>query len=143
MYEVRGQAKGQPSEVKVFLVAVGDDGKSGKRIGCEDSLVPVSRSIEHGTAPLEGAIRALLTASEQSEGALVLGNFWKGTDLKLESVRIKRGLATIRITGQILVAGVCDEPRIESQIAATARQFSTVKKVRVLVNGRPLAEAIR
>src|SRR5689334_2576909 len=39
-----------PATVKVFLVALGDDGKSGKRIGCDDSLVAVSRPLAPGAA---------------------------------------------------------------------------------------------
>jgi hypothetical protein len=41
------------------------------------------------------------------------------------------------------VAGVCDQPRIESQIEETAKQFPNVRRVRVFVNGRTLASAIR
>ena len=41
------------------------------------------------------------------------------------------------------VAGVCDQPRIEEQIKATARQFSGVRGVRILLNGESLADAIR
>jgi hypothetical protein len=132
-----------PAEFKVFLVALGDNGKSGKRVGCEDSLVPVSRPLEAGAAPLATAIRALLATPPETEGTPTLENFWKGSDLALESVGIRKGTATINITGQISVAGVCDEPRIIGQIEATARQFPSVKRVRVLVNGRRLADVIR
>jgi len=47
-----------------------------------------------------------------------------------------------QITGRLLVAGICDEPRITEQIEATAKQFPTVKRVRVFVSGSPLKEAI-
>jgi ABC-type uncharacterized transport system substrate-binding protein len=43
----------------------------------------------------------------------------------------------------VRVAGICDEPRITEQIEATAKQFPTVKTVRVFINGIPLKEAIR
>ena len=33
--------------------------------------------------------------------------------LKVKDARIRGGVATIRITGELSVAGVCDEPRIE------------------------------
>ena len=132
-----------PAAVKVFLVAIGDNGRNGKRIGCEDSLVAVSRPLEAGVAPLRGAIRALLATPPETAGTPTLENFWKGTDLALESVVLRKGTATIKITGQISVAGVCDEPRIVEQIEATARQFRTVKRVRVFVDGRRLADVIR
>ena len=56
---------------------------------------------------------------------------------------ISRGVAIVRIRGTLPVAGVCDQPRIEEQIRATARQFSGVRGVRVLLNGESLADAIR
>jgi len=53
-----------------------------------------------------------------------------------------RGLATINLTGQIVLGGVCDAPRIEAQFDHTGRQFSTVSQVKVNVNGRPLSEVL-
>lgn len=138
----QGAAASTP-DVKVYLVAVGDAGAKGKRIGCDDSLVPVSMPVESGSVPLEAAIRLLLAAPPESGDSPQLENFWRGTDLKLASVVVKKGTATIHISGEISVAGVCDEPRIVKQIEETARQFKTVKRVRVYVNGRPLAEVIR
>lgn len=131
------------TRVKVYLVAVGDNGKSGRRIGCEDSLVAVSRTVQPTNAPLKAALDELMSMpAEHNEGGRELGNYWKGENLKVESVLLKRGTATIRITGTLTVAGICDQPRITQQIEATARQFPTVKRVRVFVNGTPLKEAI-
>ena len=132
------------TRVKVYLVAVGDNGKKGRKIGCEDSLVAMSRTITSTNSPLRAALDELLaTPEEHNESGLQLGNYWKGSDLKVKSVSLKGGTATIWITGTLTVAGICDEPRITEQITATARQFRTVKRVRVFVNGTPLKQAIR
>jgi spore germination protein GerM len=132
------------TEVKVFLIASGDNGKNGKKIGCDDSLVPVSRTIQPTAAPLRAALDELLSTPEESNAAgQKFGNYWKGVDLKVKSVSLTNGVATIHITGRLYIAGICDEPRIEEQIQATAKQFPTVKRVRVFVNGTPLKEAIR
>jgi hypothetical protein len=128
--------------VKIFLVAVGDDGKTGKKIGCGDSLVAVERPIKKTAAPLAAAIRELLS-TPQHPGSPGLENFWKGRQLKVTSVAIVNHTATIRLSGEVFVAGVCDEPRIQSQIEATARQFATVKQVKVFIGKRTLADAIR
>jgi spore germination protein GerM len=134
----------QARSVKVYLVAVGDDGKMGRKIGCGDSLVPVTRSIKATGAPLKAALSELLSLPREYPADSRLGNFWVGSNLRLRSVSIQRGTATIHIIGEgPFVAGVCDEPRITSQIEATARQFPTVKRVRVFVNGRTLRDAIR
>jgi spore germination protein GerM len=129
--------------IKVYLVALGDGGKAGKKIGCDDSLVPVSRTIKRTSAPLMAALRELLLTPQHSGGTPDLENFWKGRDLKVRSATIRNHTATIHISGEVFVAGVCDEPRIESQIEETARQFPNVKKVKVFIGKRTLADAIR
>ena len=129
-------------QVKVYLVAVNDKGKKGKKIGCEDSLVPITRKIKPTEAPLKAAIEELLVIPH--EYSKELGNYWWGKNLKLKSVSITDGVATIHISGEgPFVAGICDEPRITEQIEETAKQFPTVKTVKVFVNDRTLKEAIR
>jgi spore germination protein GerM len=128
-------------EVKVYLVAVGDNGKTGKKIGCEDSLVPVTRTIKATKASLKAALVELVSIPHEYNGGL--GNYVFGPDLKVRIVSISRGTATIRFAGHISVAGVCDVPRITEQIEATAKQFPTVKRVQVFVGKRRLADAIR
>ena len=128
--------------IKIYLVAVGDDGKRGKKIGCGDSLVSVTRPIKKTAAPLAAAIRELLTTPEHS-GTPALENFWKGRNLQVRSVTITNRTAIIRLTGEVFVAGVCDEPRIEGQIEETAQQFPSVKSVRVFIGNRSLRDAIR
>jgi spore germination protein GerM len=128
--------------VKIYLVAVGDNGKKGRKIGCEDSLVAITRKVKSTGEPLKAAIEELLAIPH--EYSKELGNYWWGKNLKVKSLAIADGVATIHISGEgPFVAGVCDEPRITEQIEETAKQFPTVKKVKVFVNDRTLAEAIR
>jgi hypothetical protein len=140
----RGSSQNSQS-IMIYLVAVGDDGKTGKKIGCGDSLIAVSRTINKTAAPLTAAIRGLLQTPQHPgvDGNPKLENFWKGRNLKVRSVFIVNHTATIRLSGEPSVAGVCDEPRIESQIDATARQFPTVKRVKVFIGNQTLAAAIR
>jgi spore germination protein GerM len=112
-------------------------------VGCDDSLVPVTRSIPATKAVLQAALQELLSLPAESPDYPGLQNFWKGENLALKSVAIVGGTATIRISGTVSVAGVCDEPRIVGQIEATARQFPGVKKVRVFIGKQTLANAIR
>ena len=130
-------------EVKVYLIALDDKGKRGRKVGCDDSLVPVTRSIPATKALLKAALQELLSLPPESADYPGLQNFWKGDHLVLKSVALVGGTATIRISGAVAVAGVCDEPRIVGQIEATARQFPSVKRVRVLIGKQTLAEAIR
>jgi hypothetical protein len=128
--------------IKIYLVALGDNGKTGKKIGCDDSLIAVTRNIQKTSSPLTAAIAELLLAPKHTEGSPNLENLWKG-NRTVRSVSLVNGTATIRISGQRFVTGVCDEPRILSQIEATARQFRTVKNVRVFLGKQTLEDAIR
>ena len=137
---VRQEAR-RTREVKVYLVALDDKGKRGRRIGCDDSLVAVTRTVGAGADPLRAAVEELLAIPREFEGNL--GNYWAGEGLRVRSAVISRGVATLRVEGTLPVAGVCDVPRIEEQIKATARQFRGVRSVRVFVGGRRLADALR
>jgi hypothetical protein len=129
--------------VKIYLVALDDNGKTGKKIGCGDSLVPVTRRVNRTVAPLKAALAQLLATPQHPAENPKLENFWKGRNLNLTSVSINNRTATIHLSGEVFVAGVCDIPRIESQIEETAKQFPTVKRVKVFLGGRTLREAIR
>lgn len=138
-------ARGVPQrrEVKVYLVALEDDGRSGQKIGCGDSLVAVTRRVRARRPTLKMAIQELLLVPHEYDARLK--NFWRGRNLRVRSASVGRGgVATIHIAGAgPQVAGVCDHPRIESQIEETAKQFPEVRRVRVFVNGRTLASVIR
>ena len=129
--------------VKVYLVALNDGGKTGKKIGCDDSLVATNRFIQPTSAPLTAAINELLTTPQHPAGNPPLENFWKGRNLRVVSVSILNNTATIRLSGEVFVAGICDIPRIESQIEETAKQFPTVKRVRVFMGNQTLRDALR
>ena len=130
-------------EVKVYLVALGDNGTVGKKIGCEDSLVAVTRTIKATSAPLKSAIQELLSIPPDTGENPKLQNFWKGRNLRVRSVSISKSTATIYLSGEVFVAGICDEPRIKSQIEETAKQFPNVKRVKVFIGKRRLEDAIR
>jgi hypothetical protein len=130
-------------EVKIYLVALNDNGKMGRKIGCEDSLVPVTRTIRATAAPLKDAIQELLSTPAETGNNPTLKNFWIGRNLRVKSVSLRRSTATIYLSGEVFVAGVCDEPRIQSQIEETARQFANVKRVKIFLGKRTLADAIR
>lgn len=140
----RRRVAGRPAAartVQVYLVALDDNGRRGKRVGCNDSLVPVTRTIGRSADPLRAAVEELLAVPREYEGGL--GNYWQGEGLSVQSVALRSGVATIRLKGNVQIAGVCDAPRIEGQIRETARQFRGVRSVRVFVGGRRLADALR
>jgi hypothetical protein len=126
--------------VKVYLVAIGDEGKAGKAIGCGDSLVAVERQIQPTSEPLKAAYQELLSIHDREYGQSGLYNALYQCDLKVDSVTLASGKATVRLSGKTVLGGECDNPRVGAQLTEIALQFPTVKEVAVLVNGAPLAQ---
>jgi len=128
--------------VKVFLVATGDNGASGKLIGCGDSLVPVTQPIVPTQGVLRAALELLLGIKQQYYGGSGLYNALYQSDLTIADLTLENGKATIQLAGRLLLGGVCDNPRVEAQLVETAKQFSTVKEVEIFINGKPLKDVL-
>ena len=129
--------------VNIYLVAVGDNGISGKLIGCGDSLVPVEVRI----APTLGVLRAALNElfkleDQQYYGESGLYNALYQSHLSITDVAVVDGEARINLQGSLTLGGVCDNPRVEEQLKAIALQFNTVNRVSVYINGEPLAKLL-
>jgi hypothetical protein len=128
--------------VKIFLIALEDNGQSGILVGCGDSSVPVTVVIPRTQGVLKAALEKLLSIKEQYYGESGLYNALYQSDLKLKSVTIDEGKAIIHLTGTVMLGGVCDAPRVEAQIRQTALQFSTVSDVEVFINDIPLEDVL-
>jgi len=130
------------TRVKIFLIALNDNGKSGPLVGCGDSVVGVERETAPTAAPLTAALKELLALHAQTYGQSGFYNALYQSDLQVERVAIVNGAATIQLTGTLMLGGVCDDPRVAAQIQNTALQFSTVRSVVVLLNGVPLEQML-
>lgn len=128
--------------VKLFFVALDDNGKAGKKIGCGDSIVAVDRVIPATNMPLTASLKDLVSIRDQHYGLSGLYNALYQSDLKVDDVSLIDGKATIRLSGKVTLGGVCDNPRFEAQIKETALQFSTVRAVSVFINGVPLEKVL-
>jgi hypothetical protein len=124
--------------IKIFLIALNDNGKSGKKVGCGDSMVAVNRAIPATSAPLTAALKELLAIRQQTYGASGLYNALYQSNLKVAGVTLVNKRATINLSGTVLLGGVCDSPRFAEQIRETALQFPTVDDVAVFINNTPL-----
>ncbi|MEZ4569714.1 MAG: GerMN domain-containing protein [Thermomicrobiales bacterium] len=138
-----GGQEPETETVNVFLVAIGDNGESGQLIGCEDSLIPVEMNIEatSDTATrVERALMALFGIDEQNYGQSGLYNSLYQSNLSVDSVTMNGSEATVDISGEISIGGVCDEPRFEEQIRQTVLDIDGVDTAMITVNGTPLDE---
>lgn len=132
----------QKQKVKVYLVAIDDAGKSGEAIGCGDSLIPVTREVAKTQGVLKASLMELFSLHDQYYGQSGLYNSLYNSHLQVDSANVANGNATVNLSGELSLGGVCDDPRVEGQIRSTAEQFETVKKVDIFLNGVPLSEAL-
>jgi spore germination protein GerM len=136
------QASSTPQMVKIYLIALEDNGQSGPQVGCGDSAVAVQVPISPTKEVLKAAMESLISLKTQYYGQSGLYNALYQSDLRLDGVNIKDGVAIINLSGSLQIGGECDSPRVEAQINQTALQFATVKDVSVSLNGRRLQDAL-
>lgn len=128
--------------IKLFFIALEDNGKSGKKIGCNDSIVAVDYAIPGTQGVLAASLKELLSLKEKTYGASGLNNALASSQIQLKDVAIVSGKAMINLTGTFSLNGACDAPRVKAQIEETALQFSTVQSVSVMVNGTPIDQVL-
>lgn len=128
------------STVKIALIAPGDNGKSGKKVGCEDSVVFVERNTPKTIQPLNEAFKQLFSLGTSEYQGLYNVIYKMQSEetgnLKFDHATIENGAAKIYLTGGFGgFGGICDEVRVRPQIEETAKQFSNVQKVETYLNG--------
>ncbi len=131
------------SRIKIFFVALSDNGKSGKAIGCGDSIVGVERAV---SSPENDLVAAALAALFQEKNAYYgesgLYNSLAGSNLQIKKISAVNGVYTVELSGAVSLGGSCDDPRFYSQIMETIQQFPTVKKAEVFINGKKLEDVV-
>ncbi len=123
---------------RIHLISLNDGGP----LGCGDSLVPVTVEIPATRAILRASLDKLLSLNTQYYGESGLYNALYQSQLTIDDVRIDNRIATIRLSGQVVLGGVCDTPRLQAQLEQAALQFSTVDQVRIYINGNRLQDVL-
>jgi hypothetical protein len=127
------------TRIKIFLIALNDNGATGKKIGCNDSVVPVLITIDPTLGVLRVALNELFKLEGQREyGLSGLYNSLYQSHLSIVSLNIVNRETIINLKGNLAPGGVCDDPRIKAQLEEIALQFNTIDKVSVFINGVPL-----
>jgi hypothetical protein len=128
--------KRSPSEqnINIYMIASEGTSYSGKTIGCNDVLVPVSKTVTSNGNIIEEAINSLLAEKDSDD----LKNYVKGPQLILFQVNLAGGVADIYFKGDFLITGACDIPRIKEQITETIKQFADIKKANTYINNQSL-----
>lgn len=128
--------------VIIYLIAIEDAGVSGKKIGCDDSLVPFELPSGSTLDSPWNAIETLLSLSESYVGNSGFYNAFYQSDLKLIHFETQDGIARVELEGELILGGVCDSPRIEEQLYATILQDNRIADVEIYINGKVLEEVL-
>jgi len=128
--------------LKIYLIGLNDNGVSGNLVGCGDSAVATNVEIPYTTGVLRAAMNKLLSIKDQNYGESGLYNALYQSNLKISSLSLKDGVATIHLTGKLTLGGECDNPRVQAELEETALQFSTVKSVAIYINNVPLKKVL-
>jgi len=131
------------SEVEIYLIGIGDGGSSGKPVGCGDSLVAIKRPVAPTRQPIVAALNELFTIKQQYFGESGLYTALYQSNLSVDSAQVNaNGVATVVLTGQVLLGGTCDTPRFKGQIEETILAVEGVQSANILLNGEPIDEAL-
>ena len=124
--------------LKMTLVAINDNGKLGRKIGCGDSAVMVDIDVPVSDKPIGAALGKLFELRSSSYGANKLYNALGNSQLQVASTDNVDGRVLVKLVGSVALGGVCDGPRAVAQIQDTVSQFSWSKNAVITINGAPL-----
>ncbi len=134
----------QTTKIMAYFIALEDNGKSGKLIGCNDSVVGIEAEISPATDLMRAALEILF--SFQGQQFIEPDKFYNAlhqSELKVTSIAVNgQGEATIHLTGTYLLGGVCDNPRFKAQIEETVSQFPEVKSTKIFINDLALDDIL-
>lgn len=143
--EQSGEESGEPDDRSVerslTFISLGDEGARGEEIGCGDSAVTVPYTTTTIT-PLAEVMEAQIAVHDREYEDTDLYNVLSMSDLSLASATIDDRHATVELTGEFLIGGVCDIPRVYAQLEGTALQFDNVDSVTVLIDGETLEDRL-
>jgi Sporulation and spore germination len=128
-------------KARIFLISIEGKGTAGAEVGCGDSAVPVEADLPAPAPALWGSLETLLAAGKRYESAGFY-NALANSPLRVQRIERSGSTARIYLTGYLEIGGVCDSPRVLSQITETATQFQDVDKAEIFLDGKPLDELL-
>lgn len=131
---------GNPQTAQTVKVFFSNSKKDPEMLNCE-KVYSVERKIDTTTSVAQKALEELLkgpTAAEKTNGYVTAIN----TGVKINKISILNGIAYVDFTEMLQqgVGGSCKTSTIIAQIKETLKQFSSVKEVKISIDGE--SEAI-
>ncbi len=125
----------------IYLVAMDGtslgDSLDAPTIGCSDKLVAVQ--IDQKLSPQE-ALEELFAYEKYNEDEGLYNVFGLSDNLKVEKMVIANDFAIVTLSKDLIIGGMCDEPRVHAQITQTLTQFDDIDGVDVFVGDESLGE---
>ena len=107
--------------------------KSKQLIGCDDKIIEMKLE---GIFTSDEILNKLFEFRDYDNEFGYYNVFEHSQKLFAESVIIdQNGLATVKLSGDLLISGMCDVPRVTAQIETTLRQIEGVEGVKIYING--------
>lgn len=134
-----GQSSVDSVSVLLFMVEASGDSGKGLTFGCGDILVGRKYRVRNGETlqvVLQETFRALLAPENAGPQNFVVG-------ARLDSVAVAGRIAQVYLGGRIILAGVCDHPRVEEQLRRTATQFPGIDSAVIYVGTERLEDYLR
>jgi hypothetical protein len=129
----------QTRTVRLYFIAQNDNGKSGPRIGCGDSIIEVTREIEPVDDPITATLSLAVSLRGTQYGESGLYNALGMSSLRVGQVLRDGSDIWVDLIGTLALGGTCDAPRVEAQLRHTVMQFPGVSNVTFALNGNLLA----
>jgi hypothetical protein len=131
-------------DYNLYFVRLEDNGKTGRKIGCNDSLVPVAlRSKSALPLTTQEKLTQLLSNKNSSLDSGALYNALHQSSLTIDRVETdSNGTLKVYIVGSVILGGTCDTPRIIEQITQVAKDDAKNNKADIYLNDRPIQDVL-
>ncbi len=134
--------KPKEHDVTVILIAQLPENGNAKDIGCGNTTKPMTVKSTFKGDPVQDALEVLFGLKNAGYENQKLYNALYQSKLKVQSVETKNDVVTVKLTGNIKLSGVCDNPRVRAQLVDTIKLASDANDVVVLVNGKSLSDVL-
>jgi len=110
----------------------------GDLFGCNDKII--FKNIE-GEYNLKQLLEKMFSFSEYDETEDFY-NVFQNSDLKVENLGIENRVLIVELFGELMMGGMCDNPRVSAQIDRTVRLFypDFIGEIQILINGEDLSQ---
>jgi hypothetical protein len=136
----------QTDMIKLYFIELETKDLKAYRIGCGDAVIAVDAKYapSKDEKAAETALKMLFAVKDRTYGEKKLYNSLYQSDLKLESLTVDNNRkATLKLSGTMMLGGVCDAPRFEEQIRQTVLQFNDLySDVEIFLNDKPLKDLL-